>query len=377
MKTKALTETANGIVKGVYFIIPFAICGGTLVTLSYIVDFISGTDAAYGLGSDNPFAVVLKALGTLTFGLMLPVLSSVTAVNISEKGAFLSGLVGGFISQNGATVMLPYGDTSAVSGFIGAVFAGVAAGFAYKGIKRLFSSFGDNLRHHLNNLILPISTVLVIGTFMLCVNPLISILNTGLSAILTVISTANPVAFGAVLGIMTAIDMGGAFSKAALIFATAAIASGEYTAMAAVAAAGMTISLSIALSAVVFKDKFTKKEAELAKANLLFGLCNITEGAIPIAAKSPARVIPACALGAAVSGGLSAGFGCTLIAPYGGIFVLPLVGNPLLFVLSVFAGTVAGAVFLGIFKKEPKNKFNTEATDRKAQCTLQKRDIKL
>lgn len=349
------------VVKGVYFIIPFAVAGGVLISLSYIIDLIFSGEAIYGLGSENPVAVILKALGTLTFSLMLPTLASAVAIEISDKGAFAAGLVGGFLAQNGATLMLPYGDTTSVSGFIGAILAGVVAGFIYRGLKRLFRKASEPARHAAKSLVLPLGSVILTGVFMLSVNPLVGMVNTGISALLMLISESNPVAFGAVLGAMTAIDMGGAFSKAAFIFATAAIASGEYTAMAAVMCAGMTIPLSIALCSVVFKMKFSKKEAELAKTNLIFGLCNITEGAIPIAAKNPTRVIPACTIGAAVSGALSAGFGCTLIAPYGGLLVIPLVGKPLLFLVSVFTGTIVGATMLGLIKKEPKTKFTEVA----------------
>lgn len=360
-RKEGFKNISGAIIKGVYFIIPFAVAGGVLVSLSYIIDLIFGGNAIYGLGSENPVAVLLKSLGTTTFSLMLPVLASAIAVELSDKGAFAAGLVGGVFAQNGATLMLPYGDTTAVSGFIGAILAGVVAGFIYRGLKRLFKNVSDAFRHISKTLLLPLGSVLLIGVFMLSVNPLVGLLNTGISAVLMVISEANPVAFGAVLGAMTAIDMGGAFSKAAFIFATAAIASGEYTAMAAVMSAGMAVPLSVALSAAIFKMKFSKKEAELAKANLLFGLCNITEGTIPIAAKNPTRVIPACTLGAAISGGLSAGFGCTLIAPYGGLLVIPLVGKPMLFIISVFTGTIVGATMLGIIKKEPKTKFTETA----------------
>lgn len=350
----------SAVVKGVYFIIPFAVSGGVLVSLSYIIDLIFSREAIYGLGSENPVAVLLKALGTLTFSLMLPILSSAIAVEISDKGAFTSGLVGGFLAQSGATLMLPFGDTTAVSGVIGAILAGFGAGYIYKGLKKILKKAKGPLKHTVKTLVLPLGSVVLIGILMLSINPLVGLINTGVSAMLMVVSEANPVAFGAVLGAMTAIDMGGAFSKAAFIFSTAAIASGEYTAMAAVMSAGMAIPLSIALSAAIFKMKFTKKEAELAKTNMLFGLCNITEGAIPFAAKNPTRVIPACTVGAAVSGALSAGFGCTLIAPYGGLLVIPLVGRPLLFLVSVFTGTIVGATTLGLIKREPKVKY-TEA----------------
>lgn len=350
-------EGFKAVVKGVYNIVPFAIAGGVLVSLSYIIDLIFGGEAIYGLGSENPIAIVLKSLGSLTFGLMLPVLAASIAVELSDKGAFVSGLVGGFMAQNGATLMLPYGDTTAVSGFIGAILAGIVAGIIYKLLKKLLHK-----REHIKLFLLPVSSVLSIGIFMLSINPLVGLVNTGVSAILMTISETNPVAFGAILGAMTALDLGGAFSKAAFIFATASIASGEYTAMAAVMSASMTIPLSITLCSILFKMKFTKKEAKLAKANLIFGICSITEGAIPIVAKNPIRVIPACVISSAISGALSAGFGCTLIAPYGGLLVIPLVGKPLLFLVSVFTGTIVGTIALGLLKQEPKIKFDEKAT---------------
>lgn len=354
MKRKGYVKKISGaIIRSVYFIIPFAVAGGVLVSLSYIIDYISGGEAIYGLGSENPVAVILKSLGTFTYSLMLPVLASAIATNLADRGAFLSGLVGGFLAVNGATFMLPYGDTTAVSGFLGAIMAGVVSGLFYRGIKRASKHIKRRKEMLSKNLILPISSVLSTGLFMLLINPLVGFLNTGVSVLLMIVSESNPVLFGAVLGLMTAIDLGGAFSKAAFIFSAAAIASGEYTAMAAVMGAGMSIPLSIALSSLVFRLKFSKKEAELARANMLFGLCGITDSAIPLAAKNPTRVIPACALGAAVTGGMCSGFGCTLIAPFGGILVIPITGRPLLFIISVFTGTLVGATVLGIIKRAP------------------------
>ncbi len=356
-RSKVLKSISSAVVKGVYFIIPFAVTGGVLISFSYIIDMIFSREALYGLGNENPVAVILKSLGTLTFSFMLPVLSACIAVEVSDKSAFISGLVGGFLAQNGATLMLPYGDTTAVSGFIGAVLCGILAGYIYKLLKRLTEKLKDTTRQGAKSVLLPIASVLITGVFMLSLNPLVGLLNTGLSGMLMVISEANPIAFGAVLGIMTAIDMGGTFSKSAFIFATAALASGEFTAMAAVVSASMAVSLSVAICSIVFKLKFTQREARLAKLNLIFGFFDIAEGVIPIAAKNPTAVIPACTIGAAISGALSAGFGCTLIAPFGGFLVLPLVGNPLLFTVSVFTGSLVGAVILGIIKKEPKVKY--------------------
>ena len=353
----SLINISAAIVKGVYFIIPFAVIGGVLISLAYITDMIFSSTAINGLGSENPVAVILKSIGTLTFSLMLPVLAGTIATELSDKGAFMTGLVSGYLAQTGATLMLPFGDTTAVSGFIGAISGGIISGLIYKAFGRLFLKAEENYRIMARNILIPFLSILTTAIIILSINPVVGMLNTGLSALLMVISEANPVAFGAILGIMTAADMGGTFSKAAFVFATAGIASGEYTAMAAVMSAGMTISLSIALCSLIFRIKFSKKEAVLAKANILFGLLNITDGVIPIAAKNPSRVIPACTVGAAISGALSAGFGCTLIAPFGGVLVIPLVGKPLFFIISVLTGTLIGAVMLGIMKKEPKTKY--------------------
>lgn len=353
----SLINISAAIVKGVYFIIPFAVTGGVLISLAYITDMIFSSTAINGLGSENPVAVILKSIGTLTFSLMLPVLAGTIATELSDKGAFMTGLVSGYLAQTGATLMLPFGDTTAVSGFIGAISGGIISGLIYKAFGRLFLKAEENYRIMARNILIPFLSILTTAIIILSINPVVGMLNTGLSALLMVISEANPVAFGAILGIMTAADMGGTFSKAAFVFATAGIASGEYTAMAAVMSAGMTISLSIALCSLIFRIKFSKKEAVLAKANILFGLLNITDGVIPIAAKNPSRVIPACTVGAAISGALSAGFGCTLIAPFGGVLVIPLVGKPLFFIISVLTGTLIGAVMLGIMKKEPKTKY--------------------
>ncbi len=361
-ETKGLRNIYRAVLKGVNFIIPFAVTGGVLITLSYIIDIIFSKEAMFGLGNENPVAVIMKSLGILTFSLMLPVLSAAISVELSDKGAFTAGLVGGFLVQSGATLMLPFGDTTAVSGFIGALLCGILAGYVYKLLKNSTKKLNDITRQGIKSTLLPLSSVLVVSIILLCINPLIGLLNTGLSAMLMVISEANPIVFGAVLGIMTAVDFGGAFSKAAFIYATASIASGEFTAMAAVMSAGMAVSLSVAICSLAFRIKFSQKEARLARLNLIFGFFDITEGVIPIAAKNPASVIPACTIGGAVSGALSAGFGCTLIAPFGGFLVLPLVGKPLFFAVSVLTGSLVGAVILGIIKKEPKIKYTEPAT---------------
>lgn len=357
-KTKGLMNNIKkSVLKGIYYTIPFAISGGALISLAYLTDIFTGADAAYGLGDSNPVAAILKSIGSFAFGLMLPVLSGVTASELAGKNAFIAGIVSGYIAQSGATLLLPRGDTTSVSGYIGAIVAGIGAGLTVKFIKKILSkstAFANNTK----GLFEPVLSVLLSSILVLIINPLAGIVNTLASAALMSISEGNPIAFGAILGALSAIDLGGAFSKAAFIFATAAITTGEYTAMAVVMAAGMTVPLSVALSSMIFSVKFSGKEKKLARANLLFGLCSVPEGAIPIAAKSPTRVLPACTAAASVSGALSAGFGCTLIAPYGGILLLPVTGRPLLFLLSIFTGTLVGAVILGIFKEVPKNAYS-------------------
>lgn len=358
MKLKNIfKKITQAVVKSVYYIIPFAITGGVLISLAYITDFAISKNAVFGLGSENPVAVIFKSLGSLVFSLMLPVMSAVIAVELGGKPAFGAGITGGFLAQNGATIFLVFGDTTAVSGYIGAIFAGILGGYITLFSKKLFEKVKEEFKNTAKNVILPVVSITATGLVILAVNPLTKLVNTALSAMLMVISETNPVAFGAVLGLLSAADMGGAFSKAAFIFASASIASGEYTAMASVMAAGMTINLSIFLSSLIFRIKFSDKENGLAKANLLFGITGVNEGAIPIAAKSPARIIPACAAGSAISSALSAGFGCTLIAPYGGLLVIPLVGKPLLFLVSVLTGTLVGALLLGLLKKEAKTDF--------------------
>lgn len=350
-KLKEISTTiSKAITKGVNYIVPFAVSGGVLISFSYIIDIIFGADSIYGLGSSLPFATILKSIGTVAFSLMLPVLSGVIAANIYDKGAFTAGIVGGFLAQNGASLSLPFGDTRSSSGVIGAIIAGVAAGYIYKLLKRFFN--GEGIGISLSYLFLPIISVTLISLVILLINPATGLLNTILSLMLLNVSKLSPVIFGIILGLMTALDMGGAFMKSAFIFATAAIASGEFTAMAAVMAANVSIPLSVFLASMIFKTKFTSREAEICKTNLVFGICGITEGTIPILAKSPFRVIPGCAIAAGISAGMSAGFGCTLISPFGGLLVLPAIGRPLMFLLSVFTGVLGGCVAIGLAKKE-------------------------
>ncbi len=351
----SLINIRTAVAKGIQKIIPFAVCGGVFVSLSYIIDIFGGTDAIYGLGSTNPLAVILKSIGTLSFTLMLPVLSGSIAAEAHKPSAFVTGLVGGFLAQQGSTLTLPYGDTTAVSGILGAVGAGIAAGLISKAVDFKKTDRDSDVQYSLSFFLSPLLSVILTSILVLSLNPFVGLLNTALSALLIVIREANPILFGGILGIMSSVDMGGAFNKAAFIFATAALASGEYTAMASVAAASMTVPLSVALSTIIFKPKFSRRERELGKANLLFGLCSVPEGAIPIAVRNPLRVVPALVSGAAVSSALSSGFGCTLLAPYGGMLLLPITGRPLLFLLSVFTGTIVGAVTLGIIKKVPQN----------------------
>ena len=344
--------------RGIHFMIPFAVSGGILVSLSYIIDTFSGGNAVYGLGSITPFAVVLKAMGSMAFTLMLPALSAAIAYEIGGRLAFASGIIGGFAAQNGNTLSLPYGDTSGVSGFFGAVGAGFLAGFCVLFLRKILATKTFATAHINKTVVIPVVSVFLVCLVMMLTNPLVSLINKGVTLALAILSRSNPILFGITLGALISLDLGGALSKATFIFASASIATGEYTAMASVMCAGMAVPLSIALCSVIFKNKFTPAESRLSKANFIFGLCFVTEGIYPFVAKEPLRILPCCALAGAVSGGLAAGFGCTLIAPVGGIFLLPIIGNPPLFLISLFAGTITGATFLGIIKKAPESGYS-------------------
>ena len=246
--------------------------------------------------------------------------------------------------------MIAYNGTS---GFLGALVAGFLAGYIVVLLKKLCSKLPDALEKIAPVLIYPVLGILIIGLAMnFVIEPVMGGINSALNAGLASMGGSSKILLGLVLGGMMAIDMGGPFNKAAYVFGTAAIAAGNYDIMASVMIGGMTPPIAIALATIIFKDKFTKAERESGPTNFVMGLAFITEGAIPYAASDPARVIPSCIVGSAAAGAISAGFGCTLMAPHGGIFVFPVVGNALMYVVALAAGSIISCIMLGLLKKK-------------------------
>ena len=272
---------------------------------------------------------------------MLPVLAGFIAMSIADRPGLAVGFVGGAIAANGK------------SGFLGALVAGFLAGYLILLLKKLFEKLPEALEKIAPVLLYPVFGILIVGLVMtFVVEPPIGALNTALNTALTNMSGSSKVLLGIIVAGMMAVDMGGPFNKAAYVFGTASIAAGNYGIMAAVMIGGMVPPCAIALASLLFKDKFTKTERESAPTNFIMGLAFITEGAIPFAASDPLHVIPACVIGSGLAGALSMAFNCTLMAPHGGIFVFPVVGNPLMYLAALAVGTVVGALMLGVLKKK-------------------------
>ena len=295
------------------------------------------------LGSITPVAAPLKSIGGVAFGFMLPdlLLGFTSQRGIADRpGLFGVGFVGGMIAANGK------------SGFLGALVAGFVAGYLVLWLQKVFSKLPESLEKVAPVLLYPLCGILLIGLIMtFVVEPPVGALNTGLNTALTNMGGTSKILLGIIVAGMMAIDMGGPFNKAAYVFGTASIAAGNYDIMAAVMIGGMVPPCAIALATILFKNKFTKEERDSGPVNFIMGLAFITEGAIPYAAADPARVLPSCIVGSAVAGALSMAFGCTLMAPHGGIFVFPVVGNALMYLVALVVGTIVGTVLLGVLKK--------------------------
>ncbi len=334
------------LMNGVSHMLPFVIGGGILIALAFLFDDYSIDPASFG--SNTPFAAFLMQVGGTAFAFMLPVLAGYIAMSIGDRPALAVGFVGGMLANTGG------------AGFLGALLAGFAAGYLILGLKKVFAKLPASLEGIKPILIYPFFGILLIGALMVFViNPPVAALNAALSAGLNSMGTSSKVILGIVLGGMMAVDMGGPVNKAAYTFGLASLATGQYDIMAAVMVGGMVPPLGIALATTIFKNRFTKKEREAGLANYVMGLSFITEGAIPFASEDPLRVIPSCIVGSALAGGLSMFFGCTLMAPHGGIFVFPLVGNPFGYVIALVAGSVACMLMLRILKK-PKTSDSDE-----------------
>ena len=332
---------------GVSHMLPFVVGGGILIAIAFLIDGFSvdmnalPLDQRSNFGSITPVAAWCKNVGGLAFNFMLPVLAGFIAMAIGDRPALAVGFVGGIIAYQGK------------SGFLGALAAGFLAGYVILGLRKLCSRLPEALEKIAPVLIYPVVGVLVIGLAMsFVVEPVMGTVNMALNQGLSSMGGTNKVILGFVLAAMMAVDMGGPFNKAAYVFGTAAIASGNYDVMAAVMIGGMTPPVAIALATMLFKKKFTKEERDAGPTNFIMGLAFITEGAIPFAASDPVHVLPACLIGSGVAGAMSMLFDCTLMAPHGGIFVFPVMGNPLFYLVALVVGTAISTVLLGVLKKD-------------------------
>ena len=335
------------LMNGVSHMLPFVIGGGILIAIAFLIDGLSidinslPADQRANFGTITPIAAMFKQIGGVAFGFMLPILAGFIAMAIGDRPALALGFVGGMMAANGK------------SGFLGALVAGFVAGYLILALRKACDKLPTALEKIAPVLIYPVVGILVMGFFMMfIVEPIMGGINTGLNNALTGMGSSSKVVLGLVLGGMMAIDMGGPFNKAAYVFGTAAIAAGNYDIMAAVMIGGMTPPCAIALATILFKDKFTKEERESGPTNFIMGLAFISEGAIPYAAADPLHVLPSCIAGSAVAGGISMFFGCTLMAPHGGIFVFPVVGNALMYLVALVVGTAVSTVLLGLLKKK-------------------------
>ena len=340
------------LMNGVSHMLPFVVGGGVLIALGFLIDTIAGNaDVGGNFGFTNPVAAVVFWIGKAAFAFMLPVLAGYISMSIADRPGLLPGIVGGYLATTGATLTMPTGDDTAVSGFLGALLAGFVAGLLVNLLKKAFNWLPKSMDGIKPVFIYPLFGTLLIGVVMLLINPVVGLLNTGLSNFLTNLGDTSRLLLSIVLAAMMAIDMGGPFNKAAYVFGTAAIAAGNTWIMAAVMIGGMVPPIAIALSTTFNKNKWTAQELKSGPVNYLMGLCFITEGAIPYAASDPLRVIPSCMVGAGVSGAVCALFNCACPAPHGGIFTFAVVEHPLGYIISLIAGSVAGALMLTVLKK--------------------------
>ena len=340
---KVYTQLMNG----VSHMLPFVVGGGILIALAFLIDGFSvdihslSDEMRANFGTITPTAAALKGIGNTAFGFMLPVLAGFIAMSIGDRPALAVGFVGGMIASQGK------------SGFLGALLAGFIAGYLIVFLRKVFGKLPQSIEKIAPVLLYPLFGILIMGLLMnYVIEPPIGALNTALNPGLTNMSGSSKVLLGMIVGGMMSIDMGGPFNKAAYVFGTASIAAGNYDSMASVMIGGMVPPCAIALATLLFKQKFTKEERESGPVNFIMGLAFITEGAIPFAASDPLHVLPSCIVGAAAAGALSMAFGCTLMAPHGGIFVFPVVEHALMYLVALVIGTIIGAVLLGLLKKK-------------------------
>lgn len=339
----------KALMNGVSHMLPFVIGGGILIAMAFLFDGAHAGTAEFGMG--NPFSRFLKQVGDISFGMMFPILAGYIAMAIADRPALMPGIVGGLLAKSGMTMAAE--ETGWVSsGFFGALIAGFAAGLIMLGLKKILEKLPKALEGTKPMLLYPFLGIAAMGALMVfVVNPPVGAFNEWLNQVLASMGESSRVLLGAVLGGMMAIDFGGPFNKAAYVFGTASIASGQFGIMAAVMAGGMVPPIGIALATLFFKNRFTKSEQQTVATNFIMGLSFITEGAIPFVASDPLRIIPPCIAGSAVAGALSMLFGCGSRAPHGGIFVIGIIDNPLLFLAAVAAGSVVAMFGIVLLKK--------------------------
>ena len=335
------------LMNGVSHMLPFVVGGGILIAIAFLIDGFCvdinslQADQRSNFGTITEAAALFKGIGGIAFGFMLPILSGFIAMSIADRPGLAVGFVGGAIAANGT------------SGFLGALVAGFLAGYTVLLLKKILDKLPESLDGMKPVLLYPLLGIFIVGVIMqFVVEPPIGALNVAINEGLKGLNGSSAVLLGALLGGMMSVDMGGPVNKAAYVFGTASIAAGNYNIMAAVMIGGMVPPIAIALATLFFKDKFTAEQRKAGPTNFIMGLSFITEGAIPFAASDPLRVIPACVVGSAVAGALSMAFGCTLMAPHGGIFVVPTIGNPVMYLIALLIGSVISCVLLGLLKKK-------------------------
>ena len=341
----------NHLMNGVTHMLPFVVGGGILIAIAFLLDDYSINPSNFGM--NTPVAAFFKTIGGMAFDFMLVILSGYIAMSIADRPGLVVGFVGGAISKAGTT-FTSLGNPEEVlvsSGFLGALLAGFIGGYVVLFLKKLFNFMPKSLEGIRTILIYPVAGVLLIGLIMLLINPFVSAINTGLNNFLSSMSEVNKVILGAILAGMMSVDLGGPVNKAAYTFGTGMLAEGHYEIMAAVMIGGMVAPLAIALLATFFPKKLPKKERQAGLLNYVMGLSFISEGAIPFASADPLRVLVSCVIGSAISGALSMAFNCTLMAPHGGIFVLPLIGNWGWYVVALAAGSFVAMGIMALWKK--------------------------
>ena len=339
------------LMNGVTHMLPFVVGGGILIAISFLLDDYSINPSNFGM--NTPVAAFFKTIGGIAFDFMLCILSGYIAMSIADRPGLAVGFVGGAIARAGTTFdSLTNADATIVSsGFLGALIAGFIAGYLVILLRKVFSFLPKSLEGIKPILIYPVLGILLIGLIMLAINPFVGSINTALNNFLSSMQGANKIILGAILGGMMSVDLGGPVNKASYTFGTGMLAEGHYDIMAAVMAGGMVAPLAIALLATFFPKKLPKKERQSALLNYIMGFSFISEGAIPFASADPIRVILSCVIGSAVAGAMSMLFNCTLMAPHGGIFVLPVVGNAVLYLLSIVVGSLVAMFILAALKK--------------------------